>query len=647
LLDGSQVTKVDPNEPHRHGAAVEDDDANDRRTRAVATAAFISTSPGQGPNNSQQGSSIRYAQLTTSGSIVHSPVPPDVTNIRDAKLAIAQGRTGGGGGVTPPAHRQGQQQEEVEPSMLMEDLQRSRGPEKASGSDLTATTARSSTSSWSQLPVAKPIDVSANESSMSLLPNSGVMPIRASQIGRGEVSSIRDDLILRASARSSSNTTTTSGFVKNSVTQFTDTSTTISESSSSGVTPSMIQTMPRRQMLETTDELEVDDDGEQEGGASYGGSSPKQHVKQKEDPPARGPSCSKLAVVAVVVVVLVVAAVACVCLVGHQCGGGTNDGTDNNGEDNIDADEDRSTRITKFINSITLSTAPLEYPVTIDSRLATNPERALAWLLDDDPLQLQGFDNELLRVRQRFVLLLIWFGTANNMWKQTDAWLSGAHECDWANVVCTDAASGERIIRELKLGNGDIVGMIPDDLALLSDNLQHLVLAYNRWTGTIPSSLGLLTKLTYFDAQSNSLSGTIPSSLSSLSLLQVFYVGINKLVGTIPLELGRWTSATVLSLFDNQISGQIPSELGNMSMLKAFNIHDTMIGGSFPESLVALVNATEILVYNTNLNGTMPLCDQGGLDVFQLVADCGKVNCTCCTACCPGAFGAIPVYYDC
>jgi Leucine-rich repeat (LRR) protein len=531
------------------------------------------------------------SQSTSSRHNSSSPLlSPNITNIREAKRAIAE------------------RQPELTPEAAERDMSLENRPEQ--GSDITAITA---TSTWSQLPIARPIDVSANESSMSMLPNSGVVPITESQIDRGEISSIRDDMVLRASGRSSN----TSSGPKHTV---------------------ATDTKPRRQRLETTDELESEAQG----------SEGKQYIKKKDqEPSGGGVSSITIAVIAVIFVVLI-AAVAGVCLSG-KCGGST----DQSPTPSPTVFVDRRIRISDFIKNMTQTDLRLADPVP-QSWTLTNKERAMYWLLDEDPLELQGFANELTRVRQRYVLSSMWFSTvAENLWQNTTNWLSGAHECDWANVVCSDSSSGERqitevmILQKLDLGGDEIVGAISEDLALLSDGLQYLQLAYNGLTGTIPSALGLLTKLTLFDVEGNSLNGTIPSSFSKWSLMEVFRVGVNDLTGTIPSDLGRWTNADVFSLYQNDITGTVPSSLGKMSLLQFLWIQNTRLSGSLPASLSALLNATEIFVFNTNLNGIMPVCNLADPVLAKVVADCNEVNCSCCAKCCPTKFESIPGYEKC
>jgi Leucine-rich repeat (LRR) protein len=107
---------------------------------------------------------------------------------------------------------------------------------------------------------------------------------------------------------------------------------------------------------------------------------------------------------------------------------------------------------------------------------------------------------------------------------------------------CTDhvmCANGD--ITQVKLGSNGLTGTISSSLELLT-SLTILGLIGNGLTGTIPSSLGSLTSLTDLKLYGNELTGTIPSSLASLTSLTNILLDQNKLTGTVPpLPFVRYT----------------------------------------------------------------------------------------------------------
>lgn len=205
----------------------------------------------------------------------------------------------------------------------------------------------------------------------------------------------------------------------------------------------------------------------------------------------------------------------------------------------------------------------------------------------------------------------------------------------------------ERIENGRRWFGGDdsrIVGRLPI--------LTGLWLFTNRLTGTVPSALvTTLTHLRYLSLYSNLLTGTIPSSLgTSLTSLTELDLYNNQLTGTIPSSLlwggGGLTALTDLWLSNNQLRGTIPSSLGGaivMTALTSLHLNDNRLTGTIPSSFATWTSLRRLFLYNNRLDGTMPFCGNGSVAstttivpfLTELVADCDRVNCPCCTHCCP------------
>jgi hypothetical protein len=275
----------------------------------------------------------------------------------------------------------------------------------------------------------------------------------------------------------------------------------------------------------------------------------------------------------------------------------------------------RADTILSYINSITLSGRTLTYPSSSSAE-----ERAVLWLVEDDLFTAVDDEQSL---RQRYVLGTLWFSqpipTTTGLGSAGFAttWTTNIDECGWFDVNC----DGNGRVTELLFGGYNIQGPIPHDLGLLTD-LTRLSWGGKQLSGTIPSFLGALTALTRLALYDNQLSGTIPSSIGALTALTNLSLWGNQLSGTIPSSLGALTALNDLSLSRNQLSEFIPLSFGALRALSTLYLHDNL------------------------LVGTMPFCNLNQSFV-DLVADCAKVNCTCCTACCPAAFGNIPVFSVC
>jgi hypothetical protein len=120
----------------------------------------------------------------------------------------------------------------------------------------------------------------------------------------------------------------------------------------------------------------------------------------------------------------------------------------------------------------------------------------------------------------------------------------------------------------------------------------------------------------------------------------------NQLVGTIPSSLGALTALKALWLDGNNLNGTIPSSLGTLTVLNELRLQQNQLSGTIPSSLGALTALTHVRLYANQLVGQTPFCNSVQ-SITNFVADCAKVNCTCCTACCPAAFGIIPDYLYC
>ena len=125
-------------------------------------------------------------------------------------------------------------------------------------------------------------------------------------------------------------------------------------------------------------------------------------------------------------------------------------------------------------------------------------------------------------------------------------------------------------------------------------------------TGSIPSSLGSLTRLSLLYLFRNRLTGSIPSSLGSLTRLRDLVLSNNQLTGSIPSSLGSLTNLTDLYLFRNRLTGSIPSSLGSLTNLTVLRLSSNQLTRSIPSSLGSLANLTELTLRNNRLTGSIP-----------------------------------------
>jgi len=165
----------------------------------------------------------------------------------------------------------------------------------------------------------------------------------------------------------------------------------------------------------------------------------------------------------------------------------------------------RGALIAPFVNNITYSSEYIIYPF-IGTR---SPEQmALAWIIEKDPLQLSP-ETDGSRLQQRYALLTLWFQSnqETDPWKLSAGWLTAENECVWNGITCVDG-----LVTEIDLRDNNLRGVIPPDLALLSF-AYFVVFDKNDLSGSLPKSLGEMTRLASLWVLDNHLTGKIPTEM--------------------------------------------------------------------------------------------------------------------------------------
>ncbi|CAI9762764.1 unnamed protein product [Fraxinus pennsylvanica] len=220
------------------------------------------------------------------------------------------------------------------------------------------------------------------------------------------------------------------------------------------------------------------------------------------------------------------------------------------------------------------------------------------------------------------------------LWENVPPNWEGADPCGngWDGIECINS----RVV-SIKLLSINLTGQLSSDIQELSE-LETLDLSYNKdltgslpttignmtklsnlflvgcgFSGPIPSSIGSLQELVFLSLNSNRFSGSIPPSIGLLSKLFWLDLADNKLSGTIPVSEGTTTGLDKLvhtkhfHFRKNQLSGEIPSQLFNSDMtLKHLLLENNLLTGNIPSTL-GLVQTLEIVRLDKNsLNGSVP-----------------------------------------
>ncbi|KAJ3250703.1 hypothetical protein HDU77_006431 [Chytriomyces hyalinus] len=178
---------------------------------------------------------------------------------------------------------------------------------------------------------------------------------------------------------------------------------------------------------------------------------------------------------------------------------------------------------------------------------------------------------------------------------------SGDDCCTITGITC----QGGRIV-EMNLASTGLKGTLPDFSKLTE--LVNLRLQANSLTGTIPSTVGAMTKLTIIDIGLNGLTGEIPSSISQMSALQEMYIGYNKLTGEIPSSVSSMAShLRVINMSNNKLTGPLPTSYGALTLLTELELQNNMLTGTIPSEYGSFTRMADFQLSNNDLTGSIPV----------------------------------------
>jgi Leucine-rich repeat (LRR) protein len=382
----------------------------------------------------------------------------------------------------------------------------------------------------------------------------------------------------------------------------------------------------------------------------------------------------------IILLLIVVSVIGGLCGAG-KCSTSSSYNTSNNGHNDsteVNTTVPQNTTTTKpsnvaaYLRSISLITANTD---TDDSKnheyfvMAEN--MTIDWLTKKDPLVLSLDDPaDLFRLRQRFALVNLWFGTTvqnetfNMLWDEYHGWRVALEECDWYGVTCTihdfiddddptkSSWGKQSVVEDISMPSNSLQGRLSPNLGLFerlqridfSDNrligsipsslscntfLSSVITPMNILTGTIPEEFGSLTNMTFFSIYGNMLSGTIPNALGQWTNLAFLYAADNTLNGTLPELIGqRWSHMEELDISSNMFHGAIPSSIGLWSKLRIFSIAVNFFSGTIPET-IGNWSMIETAYFNGNsFTGSVPEAICNATNLTTLVA---TVSCMCCT----------------
>uniref|UniRef100_A0A6N2N2A3 Protein kinase domain-containing protein n=1 Tax=Salix viminalis TaxID=40686 RepID=A0A6N2N2A3_SALVM len=166
----------------------------------------------------------------------------------------------------------------------------------------------------------------------------------------------------------------------------------------------------------------------------------------------------------------------------------------------------------------------------------------------------------------------------------------------------------------------------------------------NKLTGSIPSTLGLVTTLEFLRLDSNSFRGTVPSSISSHARVSVMFLSNNDLHGPLP-NLTGMNVLTYLDMSNNSFDDtEFPPWLSNLQSLTTLVMENTHLQGQIPADFFSLSNLQTVDLRNNQLNGTFDLGGEGVSVMLEGNPICRKTGVTksYCTVSRPNSSYATP-----
>eukprot|EP00567_Pseudictyota_dubia_P004580 CAMPEP_0197441490 /NCGR_PEP_ID=MMETSP1175-20131217/7746_1 /TAXON_ID=1003142 /ORGANISM="Triceratium dubium, Strain CCMP147" /LENGTH=1129 /DNA_ID=CAMNT_0042971775 /DNA_START=147 /DNA_END=3536 /DNA_ORIENTATION=+ len=165
----------------------------------------------------------------------------------------------------------------------------------------------------------------------------------------------------------------------------------------------------------------------------------------------------------------------------------------------------------------------------------------------------------------------------------------GDYDCHEFAYVGAGCEKDEETVKVLAIPKNRLKGTLPEELCLLSD-LEQMYFLVNDLRGTIPGCILSFSSLELLYLHGNDLSGRLPEIVleKNVSLRKVDLSWNRYLNGTLPSTWGQLSSLTYLALYHNQISGSIPSSWGHMKSLEELGLQSNRIIGSIPFEVCGL-----------------------------------------------------------
>ncbi|KAL7540796.1 hypothetical protein ACHAXR_010384, partial [Thalassiosira sp. AJA248-18] len=241
---------------------------------------------------------------------------------------------------------------------------------------------------------------------------------------------------------------------------------------------------------------------------------------------------------------------------------------------------------------------------------------AAKWISVEDAIQLDVDDP---RFEQRYIMALFYFAMDGANWNQDDSWLSEKSECEWFGVKGDSVGCSGGCIkagdlvgdydRVCRIGMGTFVnfyGEIPSELGHLTE-MRWFEMQDEYLIGTIPDSLGTgWKKLHTMLLDNNYLHGGFPDTFENNEMLGTIFLDHNRMNSTFPSVFSTLKNLEWLDVKNNQFNGTLPDDISNLKSLRIINVNNNNMSGHLPDAWDETNLIEDVEVSGNNFTGTLP-----------------------------------------
>ncbi|KAL5205791.1 hypothetical protein ABZP36_034000 [Zizania latifolia] len=164
--------------------------------------------------------------------------------------------------------------------------------------------------------------------------------------------------------------------------------------------------------------------------------------------------------------------------------------------------------------------------------------------------------------------------------------------------------------KHFHFGMNQLSGTIPSQIFNSNMKLIHLLLDNNKFSGSIPSTLGLLATLEVLRFDNNAqLTGPVPINLNNLTRLAEFHLANCNLTGPLP-DLTGMNSLSFVDMSNNSFrTSDVPTWFTTLPSLTSLYLEKVGISGELPKGLFSLPAIQTLRFRRNHLNGTLNTAD--------------------------------------